>query len=636
MAITMNYQKRKNIKLFEKLNTLKTPLENTQNYIPIYKLFFSLNTTNYNSINLNHKWYINNIKENCGDDENIYTCKLKYTDSNAEDNDLDITQKVFFKLAPLLDPFKYLLGKYNHNDKELFNLPTIDSNVKVHPKIEEVNNSAYVDSFFSYLTSQTLHNHNFIHGLDFYGSFLSIKNNYKINIIDDLEHLVQSDFFNKNKNILFNVEDYSHLINNDKEILKPINICNISNKSAISVKSIDNNMYENIFTDEILCENNITLNGHITLDDIKDLNMDLIDVTNSIDISESKNTTTLKSDSSCSSRTSHTNENSINGCNGCNDNCENSDSDSDSNSDSNSGGNSDNDDGNNEDFSDSNDENNWDDIDSDDDSNESTIEEEKIMLSINQFPVQIICMECCENTLDNLIILDKLSREEWFSVLMQIIMILITYQKMFLFTHNDLHTSNIMYVETKQPFIYYKFKNKYYKVPTFGKIYKLIDFGRAIYKFNGKIFCSDSFQIGGDAYTQYNTEPYFNDKKPRLEPNFSFDLCRLACSIFDYIVEDFDSIKNINNLQNDNTCDSLVKLIVEWCIDDNGINVLYKNNGTERYPDFKLYKMIARCVHKHTPHTQLDRPEFSKFLIHKKQIVRYETIIDIDELPSYA
>ena len=39
-----------------------------------------------------------------------------------------------------------------------------------------------------------------------------------------------------------------------------------------------------------------------------------------------------------------------------------------------------------------------------------------------------------------------------------------------------------------------------------------------------------------------------------------------------------DSIKNINS------CDPIVKLIVEWCTDDNGINVLYKNNGAERYP----------------------------------------------------
>jgi hypothetical protein len=197
-------------------------------------------------------------------------------------------------------------------------------------------------------------------------------------------------------------------------------------------------------------------------------------------------------------------------------------------------------------------------------------------------------------------------------------------------THNDLHTNNIMYINTKKPYIYYHYKKTYYKVPTFGRIFKIIDFGRGIYKFNGKIFCSDSFQNGGDAGSQYNTEPYFNDKKPRLEPNFSFDLCRLACSIFDYVVEDFDSIKNLNE------CDPLVKLIVEWCIDDNGINVLYKNNGVERYPDFKLYKMIARCVHKHTPNAQLERPEFKKFIVNKSQISKSEGVLNIDEIPCYV
>jgi len=163
----------------------------------------------------------------------------------------------------------------------------------------------------------------------------------------------------------------------------------------------------------------------------------------------------------------------------------------------------------------------------------------------------------------------------------------------------------------------------------------LIDFGRAIYKFNGKLFCSDSFQIGGDAATQYNTEPYFNDKKPRLEPNFSFDLCRLACSIFDYVVDDFDVIKQFTSSYND--CSPLVRLIIDWCIDDNGINMLYKNNGVERYPDFKLYKMIARHVHNHTPQAQLVRPEFNKYLVSNtnKIISNNEFIINIDDLPSY-
>ena len=38
----------------------KFHLGKPQNYIPIYQRFFSLNETNFNGLNLNNKWYINN------------------------------------------------------------------------------------------------------------------------------------------------------------------------------------------------------------------------------------------------------------------------------------------------------------------------------------------------------------------------------------------------------------------------------------------------------------------------------------------------------------------------------------------------------------------------------------------------
>jgi hypothetical protein len=273
--------------------------------------------------------------------------------------------------------------------------------------------------------------------------------------------------------------------------------------------------------------------------------------------------------------------------------------------------------------------------DEDDNDNEDDVEscepfdEDRLTLTINEFPVQVICMEPCEDTLDGLVGRQELSAEEWLSALLQVIFSLIAYQKAFQFTHNDLHTNNVMYTETKQKHVYYCYQKKYYKVPTFGRIFKIIDFGRAIYHFQGKRICSDSFQKGGDADTQYNTEPYFNDKKPRIEPNPSFDLCRLACSIFDYLVDDFDDLDNLIK-QN-----PVTRLIVEWCTDDNGLNVLYKASGIERYPDFKLYKMIARCVHNHTPQAQLQRPEFQKYIVTKKQVKAGDPMFDLDGLPVY-
>jgi hypothetical protein len=281
---------------------------------------------------------------------------------------------------------------------------------------------------------------------------------------------------------------------------------------------------------------------------------------------------------------------------------------------------------------DTNDSNNSISEDSEDSQDSDDFEEERIDATINKFPVQIICMEYCENTLDELILSNDLTNDEWYSILMQVIMILITYQKAFHFTHNDLHTNNVMYNHTNKKFIYYCYKSKYYKVPTFGKIFKIIDFGRSIYKVNGKLFCSDSFQNGEDAASQYNTEPYFNEKKPRLEPNFSFDICRLACSIFDYVIDNLDEVKDLKK------CDPIKRLICEWCLDDNGVNILYKNNGAERYPDFKLYKMIARAVHYHTPQAQLERKEFNSFQISKKDIPKtsLDKLINIDDMPNLA
>ena len=238
-------------------------------------------------------------------------------------------------------------------------------------------------------------------------------------------------------------------------------------------------------------------------------------------------------------------------------------------------------------------------------------------------------MEYCEDTFDNLILTNELTNEEWYSALMQIIMILLTYQKVFGFTHNDLHTNNVMYNQTDKKYLYYCYKKKYYKVPTFGRIFKIIDFGRSIFKFDGKVFCSDSFQPGGDAATQYNTEPYFNENKPRLEPNYSFDLCRLACSIFDYVIDDFEEMNDLSKIE-----DPIKRLIFEWCLDDKGINMLYKNNGVERYPEFKLYKMIARCVHNHTPQAQLERADFDSYQF-SGDVKNTNDIINIDLIPSH-
>jgi hypothetical protein len=596
MSITINYQKRKNAELFQSLE--KLDMEKVQNYVPIYKRFFSLNDTNYNSVNLNHSWHVTNVSSKI--QNNLYQCTIKNGESN------NTKQKpVFFKSAPLLDPFKYMVGKYNVLDSSLLNLPNLEStSTTVHSKILDVNNSAYVDGLFTYLSSSLANSTTFPHGLEFYGSYLAVKKSFTLNIFDDLDYLVKSDFFNKNKNVLFQVEDYSEKYwNEDDEQpqkLQPIKIADNDDTLLKDAEEIEDSIFENIFSQS---EESGTQTLELTEENLKEMHLTVEDV-------EDKNkTTTLKSGSTCSSRTSHTK----------------SDDDVAERTDGSSTG----DDDDNDSASGSGKGSEWTDETGSGSGSGSNDSSECVNAVISKFPVQVICMENCEMTLDDYILDNEIEEVEWFAIMMQVVMTLIAYQKAFAFTHNDLHTNNIMYVNTKKEYLYYCYKKKYYRVPTFGKIFKIIDFGRAIYKFDGKLFCSDSFQNGGDAFTQYNCEPYYNDKKPRLEPNYSFDLCRLACSMFDYVVEDMDAIKDLES------CEPITKLIVEWCTDDNGVNILYKNNGSDRYPDFKLYKMIARQVHHHTPQAQLERKEFGAFTINKNKVPSKEQIINIDDMASY-
>lgn len=576
----LHYEKRKNNIFFENIQSNeKIEISKIQNFIPIYSKFFSLNESNYNNINLNHSWYVTKILDKKYEDDYIFSCELK----NITNPEFKVKQKTFIKMAPLLEPYKYLFGKYsNYENSKLFSMPSLTS-TDIHEKISDENNSSYVDSFFCHLSSQLLNKHKIINCVDFYGSFLGLKKNYKINIIDDIEYLAESDYFTKNQNKLFRIEDYSHLIYKPK--LAPIEIINNENVD-IDCEDID-------LTDDVDDMLNLPETSELELSDVSELTEGNIHLNNS-------NNETFSSSSSCSSRTSHSNSNdsiSINSDEGTqSNNSEENDSNSDSSCTS------------------------------------SSIEEEMLFATFDEFPVQLIFLECCDGTFDSLILNnDELPHEEIFSALMQIIMTLLVYQKTFSLTHNDLHTNNVMYVKTNLKYLYYKYNNKTYKVPTFGRIYKIIDFGRAIYKINGQLICSDSFKNGNDASTQYNIEPYFNDKKPRLEPNFSFDLCRLACSMFDYFVDEIDEVKNLSE------CNPLVRLITEWCLDDNGVNVLYKNTGVERYPNFKLYKMIARLVHNHTPEAQLERDEFKKYLISNKKIdTKHGIMINVDDLPCYA
>ena len=98
---------------------------------------------------------------------------------------------------------------------------------------------------------------------------------------------------------------------------------------------------------------------------------------------------------------------------------------------------------------------------------------------IKDIPLQQLYIEKLEGTLEDLLD-EKIEEEVLLSCFFPISFALTYLQKHYQFTHNDLHINNVMYTETTTKYLYYKYNNIYYRVPTHGKIFKIIDFGRAI------------------------------------------------------------------------------------------------------------------------------------------------------------
>jgi hypothetical protein len=367
----INYRKNNNKQLFDNFNNSDfLDIENSQNYFPLYNTFFNLNSTNYNAINLNNKYKLELILEKINYNKFLATitdiCNNKYN------------KEVFVKFSPLIDPVKYMIGKYENN-YNILELPKFidrenldsDSDLEystTYKKILDPNNSAYIDGFFSFLSSCLLNNYNFYNGLDYYGAFLGVKNKFKYNVTEDLEYLNESDYFHKHKNSLFIFEDNEkifNLFNNTKKNKKPLVLnetdddLNINDLiiSDLADLNLDNTIIKSSNNSELIVEETHNTNLELTLTyENLDILINNKQTSNSNTNSNTGINTTNSSDT-CSSRSSNTGlVNSV-----------------DSGED-------------------------------DDESSEESFNSEEIFCSIDKIPVEMIVLECCENTLDDYIV----------------------------------------------------------------------------------------------------------------------------------------------------------------------------------------------------------------------------------------
>ena len=114
--------------------------------------------------------------------------------------------------------------------------------IEKYSKIYDKNNVSYTDGFFSYLSSILLNKFNFLNGLDFYDIFLGNKNNFKVDITDDLEYLEDSEFFHKNldNKFLFDKNvNISKIFNNTRKYKKELKLENLDDNEELLEDVID-------------------------------------------------------------------------------------------------------------------------------------------------------------------------------------------------------------------------------------------------------------------------------------------------------------------------------------------------------------------------------------------------------------
>lgn len=284
---------------------------------------------------------------------------------------------------------------------------------------------------------------------------------------------------------------------------------------------------------------------------------------------------------------------------------------------------------------------------SDTDSDETIELDVDISLEMPNMPVIMIYQEAQEGVMDDLLEEDEIDGHKrgsqgwearWIAWLFQVVAALSFLQKAISFTHNDLHSNNIVWRSTKQKFLYYRNnQGTIWRVPTFGKIFSLIDFGRSIFRLGSNLWISDDHWPDQDAADQYNFGPFFDPSKVKNPPNPSFDLCRLSVSLIDGLFDEKPPKKkgkSVSILSEEGswkvyeTNSALYNLLWSWTVDDAGRTIYTDKYGNDKYDGFDLYIRIAHDVHNAVPSEQIHKSVFEQFQWSKK-VDKQETVYSL-------
>lgn len=473
-------------------------------------------------------------------------------------------------------------------------------------KIHDKYNEAYIDSLCCATVSRLVETETSPHWCKFYGSFNGRVNKYMYNVTGEIYSLKQERWFNKNKRAgIFKIKVVG-------DEAKPTQLVQIVEEGGIiecdDLGAIASS--ESGINDADCISVTPSTDDEAPIELLEDRPVRIVKLGGS-PVPDSESNSSSESDNSSESSSEDSRDSSSEGSSSDSSSSDSEDSSSDS-----SGSDSDSSSSGSEDSSSSG---------SSSPKNQSGSCE--FFAEFSDFPVQVTLMERCTGTMDSLLDIEEQQDAEdkdarWSAWIYQVIAGLAVAQYYYGFVHNDLHTNNVMWSPTDDKYIYYRLDgldHQFYRVPTYGKLMKIIDFGRASFYLNDRkdLVISDAYAENNDAYGQYNCPPYYERSEPKVGPNPSFDLCRLAVSMFDALYPEQPEIKtNPKKLSEEEgrieyeTDSDLYNLLWFWLTDSEGKNILRNPDDTERFPDFDLYKYIARYSNNAIPRIEAQNKYF--------------------------
>ena len=230
------------------------------------------------------------------------------------------------------------------------------------------------------------------------------------------------------------------------------------------------------------------------------------------------------------------------------------------------------------------------------------IDKNGIYLEYSNVPSYLLVTEKLNHDVSHLKENNELTYDIIISLTFQIFSAIITMNNIFGIKHNDLHFGNVMLKNTDKEYLYYNVNNSYYKIPTYGYIICILDWGRGTYDFNGFLGKNSVYSSNRDCFQQY----IFNKINCRgmesleIDKNQWTDIVMISHSI----LSEFEEVLEGTELK---------KLLVK--------NITTSNNNELDIEEFnwELYLKITNYKFNINPNKLLTNHIFSKYRIKKKQ-----------------